>query len=107
MDLANPGIELGSPALQAVSLPAELPGKPTDSVIYVLIPHLEGETYLDKIRQLPIRLKTSLPRSAQASLFFRILLLLSSGNEICFPKLIKFPVIPLPLSHNWVCGPRD
>ena len=29
MDLPNTGIELGSPALQADSLPAELPGKPT------------------------------------------------------------------------------
>ena len=28
MYLPNPGIELGSPALQADSLPAELPGKP-------------------------------------------------------------------------------
>ena len=28
-DLPNPGIEPGSPALQADSLPAELPGKPT------------------------------------------------------------------------------
>ena len=27
-DLLNPGIEPGSPALQADSLPAELPGKP-------------------------------------------------------------------------------
>ena len=27
-DLLNPGIELGSPALQVDSLPAELPGKP-------------------------------------------------------------------------------
>ena len=27
-DLPNPGNELGSPALQADSLPAELPGKP-------------------------------------------------------------------------------
>ena len=27
-DLPNPGIKLGSPALQADSLPAELPGKP-------------------------------------------------------------------------------
>ena len=27
-DLPNPGIELGFPALQADSLPAELPGKP-------------------------------------------------------------------------------
>ena len=31
MDLPDPGIELGSPALQADSLPAELPGKPDDS----------------------------------------------------------------------------
>ena len=29
-DLPNPGIELGSPALQADSLPAELPGKPNE-----------------------------------------------------------------------------
>ena len=28
MDLPNPGIEPGSPALQADSLPSELPGKP-------------------------------------------------------------------------------
>ena len=28
MDLPDPGIELGSPVLQADSLPAELPGKP-------------------------------------------------------------------------------
>ena len=28
LTLPNPGIELGSPALQADSLPAELPGKP-------------------------------------------------------------------------------
>ena len=27
-DLPDPGIELGSPALKADSLPAELPGKP-------------------------------------------------------------------------------
>ena len=27
-DLPDPGIELGSPTLQADSLPAELPGKP-------------------------------------------------------------------------------
>ena len=27
-DLPHPGIELGSPVLQADSLPAELPGKP-------------------------------------------------------------------------------
>ena len=27
-DLPNPGMELGSPALQADSLPSELPGKP-------------------------------------------------------------------------------
>ena len=30
-DLPNPGIEPGSPALQAGSLPAELPGKPMGS----------------------------------------------------------------------------
>ena len=33
VDLPNPGIELGSPALQADSLSAELPGKPSLSII--------------------------------------------------------------------------
>ena len=32
-DLPNPGIERGSPALQADSLPAELPGKPSKPII--------------------------------------------------------------------------
>ena len=32
MDLPNPGIELGSPALQVDSLPAELSGKPLTTV---------------------------------------------------------------------------
>ena len=33
VDLPDPGIELGSPALQADSLPAELPGKPLESQV--------------------------------------------------------------------------
>ena len=33
MDIPHPGIELGSPALQVDSLPAELPGNPISSVI--------------------------------------------------------------------------
>ena len=33
-DLPDPGIEPGSPALQADSLPAELPGKPHDITMY-------------------------------------------------------------------------
>ena len=32
-DLPNPGLELGSPALQVDSLPAELPGKATEMVL--------------------------------------------------------------------------
>ena len=35
-DLPNPGIELGSPALQADSLPAELPGKPVNQLYFNL-----------------------------------------------------------------------
>ena len=31
-DLVDPGIELGSPALQADSLPAEIPGKPPQTL---------------------------------------------------------------------------
>ena len=34
-DLPNPGIEFGSPALQADSLPSEPPGKPLLSAFYV------------------------------------------------------------------------
>ena len=44
VDLPNPGIELGSPALQADSLPAELPGKPEYKMLplnkYKIIPNL-------------------------------------------------------------------
>ena len=36
MDLPDPGIELGSPALQADSLPTELPGKPLSILVQVL-----------------------------------------------------------------------
>ena len=35
-DLPNPGIKLGSPALQADSLPAELPGKPVNQLYFNL-----------------------------------------------------------------------
>ena len=33
-NLSNPGIKLGSPALQMDSLPAELPGKPLSITIF-------------------------------------------------------------------------
>ena len=33
-DLADPGIKLESPALQAVSLPSELPGSPQKTFVY-------------------------------------------------------------------------
>ena len=33
-NLSKPGIKLGSPALQAYSLPAELPGKPLSNTIF-------------------------------------------------------------------------
>ena len=41
-DLPNPGIKLGSPALQVDPLPAELPGKPTVgqgclSILYTVV----------------------------------------------------------------------
>ena len=36
-DLPDPGIEAESPALQADSLPAELPGKPSDIEAEVII----------------------------------------------------------------------
>ena len=39
-DLPNPGIELGSPALQADSLPAELLGKAQEKNEYCILAHL-------------------------------------------------------------------
>ena len=36
-DLPNPGMKSGSPALQADSLPAELPGKPVSQMILTKI----------------------------------------------------------------------
>ena len=36
-DLPNPGIELGSPALQADSFPSELPGKPSVMIYLYLL----------------------------------------------------------------------
>ena len=43
-DLPNSGIEPGSPALQADSLPSELPGKPT-SLFRVIIKGMENNKY--------------------------------------------------------------
>ena len=40
-DLPDPGIKLGSPVLQADSLPAELPGKPQSES------HLKSQLYFD------------------------------------------------------------
>ena len=45
-DLPNPGIELGSPTLQADSLPAELPGKPI-SFTYWLRIILRGKSLMN------------------------------------------------------------
>ena len=52
-DLPNPGIEPGSPAVQADALPSEPPGKPmdvepTDNQLYMLseAAHLMGQTGL-------------------------------------------------------------
>ena len=41
-DLSNPGIELESPALQADSLPAELPGKPNIRNVGVILSEMEN-----------------------------------------------------------------
>ena len=40
VDLPNTGIELGSPALQVGSLPAELLGKPQEKNKYCILVHL-------------------------------------------------------------------
>ena len=45
-DLPDPGIESGSPALQAGSLPSELPGKP--QMGYILI-YMNGIKYIKYI----------------------------------------------------------
>ena len=57
-DLLNPGIELGSPALQVDSLPAEPPGKPKDtgvgslSLIQGIFPTQESNWTLLHCRQI-------------------------------------------------------
>ena len=47
-DLPDPGIKPGSPALQAVSLLSEAPGKPPDVVLVVKNPPLGGEDPLEE-----------------------------------------------------------
>ena len=42
LDLPNPGINMGSPALQADSLPTELSGKPNMGLLHFLILPLAG-----------------------------------------------------------------
>ena len=42
VDLPDPGIESGSPASQADSLPAELPGKPNIWYVFILEPKIYG-----------------------------------------------------------------
>ena len=49
-DLPNPGIEPGSPALQAVSLPSEPPGKPISKVLSSHVP-LEPTIFPSSTRQ--------------------------------------------------------
>ena len=55
-DLSNPGVEQGSPALQAESLPAELPGKPKLTMLHYnfltisLVPRSINRLFLAKFR---------------------------------------------------------
>ena len=46
-DLPNPGIEPGSPALQADSLPEELPGK---SILHIIKVSIIYQLYFNKIK---------------------------------------------------------
>ena len=59
-DLPNPGIELGSPALQADSLPAEPPGKPV-----LQLPPTKFDQVVSSRRKRPARdaCHTSAPRT--------------------------------------------
>ena len=97
-DLPDPGIELGSPTLQAGSLPAELPGKP---ISHILIPQrtnpwltqsipLGTEPTGGKLRDSLVLIKRSDEwggRGSGAVLDLRERLELGSGNsaELAFP----------------------
>jgi len=48
MDLPNPGIELGSPALQVDSLPIELSGKPHASKVMLKILQVKLQQYVNR-----------------------------------------------------------
>ena len=46
MNLPNPGIKLGSPALQVDSLPTELSGKPENTLVVSYLYSARHQTYL-------------------------------------------------------------
>ena len=49
-DLPGPGIEPGSPTLQADSLPSEPPGKPGDNFIEILFTHFKWTVNFQRIK---------------------------------------------------------
>ena len=59
-DLPNPGIEPGSPALQAYSLPTELWGKPQKCILYQFSPFSVWPSHNGSISAPPFKLKTVL-----------------------------------------------
>ena len=47
-DLPNPGIKLGSPEMQADSLPSESPGKPREKIVFVFV----SQSYHNKLQKI-------------------------------------------------------
>ena len=82
VDLPNPVIEMGSPALQADSLPAELPGKPKEARIVLLF--------------------SSLMRYDLGSLFIYLFVIRISSVKRCLFRCLTFSSIKLMFSCCWV-----
>ena len=86
MDLPKPGVELGSPALQAVSLPTELSGKPFPSfrLLKLSSPHAL-DSILPKIKQLIIFLSMGILLHSRLFLIYSSLII----NHICRVETIN------------------
>ena len=107
-DFPNPGTEVGSPALQADSLPAELPGKPKLRQWLVsldLVIRFRTALYQDPgsprqarpiLSSTPSLLLTTLPKDTlNQSLHLSHLLTSIQPNSTSSKKILNFPVFPL------------
>ena len=100
-DLPHPGFEPGSPALQAVSLPSELPGKPPEYAwsldLYILLgPKCLG--FVGKISDFLEELYAFLPLSLVGYTFLPMRTVFSTGR--CFYDIIFYEQIEAELRRK-------